>query len=910
MRCRTLLFVVAVALASCGGAEGPPVTAPRRPVASAEKVPDPPETRQDGRLPSTAHPTHYELSLDVDPRAARFRGTATISVAVDERTFHLVLHGRDLTVVQASAKAGDREMVAAVSPRVAHGGQTPEELVLTFPAALEAGRTIDLHLTYEAPFAEDLAGLYRIKEGDAWYAYTQFEPNDARRMFPCFDEPGYKVPFDVSVTTPKGMIAVANSPETSRKVDGSHTTFRFAVTKPLPSYLVAIGVGDFDVREGPKEPVPIRLIAPKGKAELGQTAILTASELTNHLKEYFGVPYPYAKLDLVAVPAFAAGAMENAGLLTFREELLLLDPRRASTRAKRSLAAVLAHELAHQWFGNLVTAEWWNDLWLNEAMATWMEARIVDTWQPQFGARLEAVSTAHHIMDLDALVTARAVRQPVTSTSEAMEAFDGITYEKGAALLAMIERWIGRDAFQAGVRDYLTSKAFQSAKAETLLSALDKASRKDVAAMAATYLDKPGVPLVTAHLSCEQGSRWNVELQQEPWRPIGSSAPDTQQSWTTPVCVRVEGRKEPYCALMAAGAPSLVAGTGKCPAWIYPNDDSIGYYRFATTAAEMTAAVRADGLDGTSRLGLLSNMWAMVRAGGLEPDQALKLLPLFDKDNHRLVVQEMVSILSQMSDALVEDETRAAFRGFVAERLGRHKKALGWTSAEPAAASASKGSAKEDSDDRALLRRTVLFAMADLAEDPATLKEAEPIAQSWLKDAASVDGDAATIAVEIASRRAGVERLDALRAAAKRASEPQDRITAIRGMFGFDDKAVLERALDLFLTDEIRVSEARYALGTAGGRRAGRRVLVPWIKAHWPELRNKLAGPLAGHLVFAAGLVCTRAEKDEMEAFFTPKVASIEGAARPLAESLETASLCAELRARGAHTVTRALRKK
>jgi alanyl aminopeptidase len=298
------------------------------------------------------------------------------------------MHARDVSVKSAVAVVGGRAVRATPSTRVAHDGLVPEELVLTFAEPLPAGPA-RIDIAFDAPFSDALAGLYRVKEGDRWYAFTQFEATDARRAFPCFDEPGFKTAYDVSITAPKGMIAIANAPDTAHKDAGAMTTFTFATTRPLPSYLVAFAVGDFDVREGAKSPVPIRLVATKGRAALGQLALDATQGLVTKLGEYFDVRYPYEKLDIVAVPDFWAGAMENPGLITFKNDLLLLDPATATTPIKRSMAAVIAHELAHQWFGDLVTMQWWDDLWLNEGFATWAEAKIVDKWRPSFGSVLE-----------------------------------------------------------------------------------------------------------------------------------------------------------------------------------------------------------------------------------------------------------------------------------------------------------------------------------------------------------------------------------------------------------------------------------------------------------------------------------------------------------------------------------------
>jgi cytosol alanyl aminopeptidase len=901
------VFVCALVLpllGACGAEPAVGPTTPPTPAAAVETPDAPPPPREDGRLPTAVRPVRYDLELDVDPRKERFHGVVTIGLEVQERTFHVVLHGKDLAIARATATAAGATLTATPTARPASGGVAPEEIELSFARSLPPGAAT-LTIEYDAPFGSDLTGLYRVKSEGAWYAYTDFEPTDARKMLPCFDEPAYKAPFDVKVAVPKGMIAVANAKEASRAPTDGGALFRFETTRPLPTYLLALAVGDFDVREGATSPVPIRVIAPKGKGDQAQLALDAGAGITQILEGYLKVKFPFPKLDLVAVPEFASGAMENAGLITFREELLLFDTRRASTRARRGLATLMAHEVAHQWFGDLVTAEWWNDLWLNEAMATWLTSRTVNAWQPQLGTRYDLVTGGLSVMDQDGLASARAVRQPVRTAAEAREAFDGITYTKGAAVLGMLEDWVGEGPFQAALHDYLEAFAYKNATASSLLAALDRTSHKNVTEVAQTFLDRAGVPLVTAHLECDPG-RWRVELQQEAWRPLGSTAEDTQQTWSHPICVRAEGRKEPVCTVLAGGAPSLIAGTGKCPAWVLPNPSATGYFRVTEPGPDLAALARAvPSQDAADRLAFVSNAWAAVRAGAVGPDQLLKLLPAFDKENERIVVEAVVGALAGMNDTVVEDDARAAFRAYAAARLGRHKTSLGFMPSGKDAA----GAAKED-EQRTLLRRTVLFAMADVAGDAATVREADGFAQAWLRDPTSVDADVAAVAVELASRTATDERLAALREAAKKAKSPQDRVIALRAMAGFDEPSILERALDVFFTDEIRPAEGRYLIGTAAGRRATRPVLARWVESRWDKLRAKLPGQLSVGLVFAAGLSCTRAERDAAAAFFGPRAVGIEGAARPLATALESASLCAELRARGSSATSKALRGK
>jgi alanyl aminopeptidase len=522
-----------------------------------------PAPRDDGRLPPTATPLRYSLALEIDPGKPRFSGRVRILVSIEHATQFIVLHGRDLHLTSIAAHLQGRAIAGLATPRVAHGGSAPEELVLTFAEKLPAGQAT-IEIAYDAPFSSTLGGLYRVNDADRWYAFTQFQATDARRAFPCFDEPGFKTAFDISITAPKGLIAIANAPETIHKDVGASTTFGFATTRPLPTYLVALAVGDFDVRPAPASPIPLRLVATKGKAQLGGPALEATQALTALLADYFGIRYPYEKLDIVAVPDFAAGAMENAGLITFQEELLLIDPKTITTRTRRDQALVIAHELAHQWFGNLVTMQWWDDLWLNEGFATWMEAKIVDKWRPTFGARLERLVGAQDVMDTDALKSARAVRQPVNSTDEAMEAFDGITYQKGAAVLGMIESWIGEDVFQKGVRDYLRANAWKNAKAEDLLRALDLASNKDVSKVASSFLDKPGVPAVSVTASCDK-KEVQLAIKQTPWHPLGGAAA-ANASWTIPTCMRAEGTKGDVCAIVGPETATKELPGAKCPA--------------------------------------------------------------------------------------------------------------------------------------------------------------------------------------------------------------------------------------------------------------------------------------------------------------------------------------------------------
>jgi aminopeptidase N len=867
-------------------------------------APPPPAPRDDGRLPPTAKPLHYGLALRIDPAKEGFSGVATIDVDVPAETSYLVLNARDLRVTRAVVHAGGRDFPAAADMRLGHGGVVPEELVLGFAQPVPAGSAV-VEIAYDAPFAKDLAGLYRVQEEGRWYAYTQFEATDARRAFPCFDEPGFKTPYDVTITAPVGTIALTNSPETSHAdVPGAMVEHHFEKTPPLPSYLVAFAVGDFDIVEGQKEPFPIRVVTTKGRSGMTAMALDEAAAFIAKLAEYFDIPYPYRKLDLVAVPDFGPGAMENAGLVTFRDVLVLVDPRTATTATRRLQALVIAHELAHQWFGDLVTMKWWDDIWLNEGFATWAEAKVVDAWKPAFGATAEAIAGMQAIMDTDALKTSRAVRQPVGSTSDAME-IDLIVYDKAAGILRMIESFLGPDIFRRGVQHYLGENAWKNASATDLFAAIDYVSAEHVAPLADAFLEHSGVPDVLVSWKCK-GDGARVELRESEWRPLGGEGGDRPRTWKLPICWSSDGQKAKTCFTL--GAEPIARDVNRCPTWLYPNADGAGYYRYVLEAPQFAQLVRsARALKPVERMGLVSNAWAAVRQGAIAPGVFLDALPEFDRDSDPYVVEQIAGALRDLGGALVDDAARPAFRRYVAARMAARKARLGWE----ASAARPAGAASANEDDRALERKVVLRTLGEVARDKATLADAEKYTQRWLADPSGVPGDVAAVAVPAASLLAGEGRLEELRKAAKNAQTPEQRLIAVRAMGMFEDGDVLRKALDLALTDELRLSELRYLFGAVQSRPEAAPVLYAWEKEKWPKLAERLPGSFGrGMLVDVAANLCTEPAREDARAFFTQATHGIEGIQRDLDQSLERAGLCIALRTRFAGEVTGYFKKR
>ncbi len=910
MTVRTVKRIVFAALALIAVACSPAAAPPSTTASSHAKIALPPQPsdqepapRADGRLPETVTPTHYDLQLDVDPAQNGFRGITTIAVHATAPTSYVVLNGRDLKPVRVAVEIGKSEMAGTWAARRSHGATADDQLVLHFPQQIPAGDAT-IQIAYEAPYGADLAGLYKVVDGGKPYAFTQFEATDARRAFPCFDEPGFKVPFDVHVRTPKGMIAVANGPEVKREDANDKTTFTFATTQPLPTYLVAVAVGDFDVREGRKTPFPMRLITTKGKSTQGTLALDVAQALVDRLQTYFGIPYPYPKLDIVAVPDFAAGAMENAGLVTFREELLLLPPDNGGARARHTQAAVIAHEFAHQWFGDLVTMQWWDDIWLNEAFASWMEAKTLDGYQPSYNATLDMVRDGLGAMRTDALSSARAVRQPVATAAEADEAFDDLTYDKGAAVIGMIEDYVGAETFRNGVRAYLRRHQWKNARAKDLFAAIDEAhgGGDDVARIASSFLDQTGFPSISVDTKCD-GKSYSAHLSQTMWQPLGAPlSASRQKTWVVPLSIWSDA-DEPGVVHHVL-LPNVVGSTDnfpvkKCPRFVTPNAHQAGYFRFAVPEKELVPLMHAK-LDSAARMGLVANAWANVQSATLQPPTFLDALKAVDGEKNRFVVSEEADVLMQVHDAVIDAASEKKFEAFVEARLGPTAQRLGWQRKDL------KKPPTQPEEEEAFLRRDVLYTVGSLAGG-ATLAQAEKIAEQWLKDPSSVDPDTGPLALELASRRAKADRFDALRNAALHADNPQVRVAAVRAMGGFGDPALLQKALDWAMSDEVKEQDVRYVFRAALANKDARPVVLAWTKAHWPQAVKKAPG--FGRVVYVSvvGNICDEATLADAKTFFDAHISEIEGGARAYSEDLERARNCITLRQSASPAFDRAL---
>ena len=835
---------------------------------------------------------HYALALTVVPTHERFTGDVRIAVELTDARRTLWLHGLDLQVTEASIELADATRVPARWKQV-----TPEGVVALTPERPVGPGRATIHVVWDAAFDRNLRGAFRVDAAGKAYVFTQFEPILARRAFPSFDEPASKTPFELTLVVPPDAVAIANTPETTREpaADGL-VRIRFAPTPPLPTYLVAFAVGPLDVVRGPafppsgarSRPIPFRGVAAHGNGARLAYALAKAGAIFRELETYFGIAYPFDKLDFLALPDFAGGGMENAGAITFRESLLLLDGARAGEDQRRRYADIVAHEIAHQWFGDLVTMPWWDDLWLNEAFATWMATRIVERVHPEYQAGLGLLERVHGAMNQDGLANARRIRQPIDTVHDIVNAFDGITYSKGAGVLAMFERWIGPDAFRRGLTRYLEAHRFGNATTADLLKALSEAAEKDVTTPFDSFLDQPGVPLVETELLCD-GGKPRLMLRQSRALPVGSTA-DRKATWQVPVCARYAGDSTPReaCTLLTAATGTLPLAGGDCPGWVIPNAGGAGYYRWTLPAAEL-ARLRANGwssLAPAERLSVTDSVDAAFDAATLPAADVLAALPLLAADPSRAVAVAPMGLVQFVREQVVEPQARPAVeawaRSLYAPRLAR----IGWAPRDD-----------EPGETRLLRARMVAF-LARQGRDPVVRRTAAARGRGLLGGRTGLRLDAIApelidVVLPVSVQEGDAAFFDMVVARLRTTDDDLTRLRLLSALGAATDSALAARARDLAIGPDVRVGETMRVLWTQAGQPETRAATWDWLRARFDALVPHLTDRSAGETPLLASGFCDGARADEVEAFFRPRIQALRGGPRNLAGAVEAIKLCA-----------------
>ncbi len=840
------------------------------------------------RLPRSVVPASYDLHLHPDIDAASFSGTVRIDVEVRETTTEIVCNAADLVVDEAwLERDGNRTTLDARLDEEA------ERLVLVPDHPVDPG-TATLHVVFRGELNDKLRGFYRSTYHDddgveRHLATTQFEATDARRAFPCWDEPDAKATFTIALTIDESLTAISNSAQVARTDLGDGTVeVRFAPTMVMSTYLVAFVIGDLeatapvDVRG-----TPLRVVHVPGKGELAAFALEVGAFALEFFEDWYGIAYPGDELDLVAIPDFAFGAMENLGCVTFREVLLLVDPERATQGELQNVVDVISHELAHMWFGDLVTMRWWEGIWLNEAFATFMEVLATDAFRPAWERWVAFGLSRSAAFDVDALDATRPIEFEVRSPAEAEGMFDLLTYEKGCSVVRMLQQYLGEDAFRDGIQRYLRTHQHDNTETADLWDALEASSGEPVRRVADTWILQGGYPLLRAERAGD-----GVRVRQQRFRYTGG---DDGRRWGVPVLWRasVAGEQREGRLLLEDDAADLPIGGA--PDWVVLNAGGHGFVR-STYDPDLRRGVldaaTSGELSAIERFALVDDSWATVVAGETAAIEHLELVEALARSERDLSVwQRTIATLGAL-DGLVDGAARAALAERVVALL------------EPVADSLGADARPDDDARSRQLRGAVLGALALLGRAPVAIERARAI-DAAVAAGGDEDPALAAAALGVVGALADAEMHEQLRARGRDATTPQDELRLLHALVAVEDPALLEAFLPRCLTDEVRTQNAPYVLRQAMHSREGGTAAWSFVRSRWDEIGERFPSNSIARMLEGVRSLDDAEVADDVAAFIAAH--PVPQGAQIVAQHLERQRVNVALRAREAARVADAL---
>jgi len=880
---QSVIILFGLALTACGAIKPLEPEAPPAPPELSSYAPE-------GKLPGDSRPLSYKLSMTVDPTKETFAGRNIIRVALDNETSGIWLHGDDLRVSEISVRPAGSDTDGAPA--------TWEEVLPSGVARIGFDKNygpgeVELDIRYEADFDANLAGLFKVEEQGEAYALAKSESIQARRYLPGYDEPAYKAPFDITLTVPMGMTAVSNAPVAGVEVVGTgYQAVTFETTRPLPTYLLSLAVGPFDIVEMPdlapnwirEKPVPLRGLARKGRGdELKQVLDATGPMLAT-FEEQFGQPYPYKKLDIIAAPQWPSGATELAGAITYRESRILLDDE-SGPSAVRAMLEIHAHELAHMWFGNLVTPPWWDDLWLKEAFATWSEPVVLNEMYPQDGYLLDARVSAFRAMRLDSLASTRAVREDIDKNDNIRNAYDSITYQKGMAVIAMMDFRTTGDLFRKSLGEYVVRFEDGVAAAPDFYGVIGELMEDDtVTAAFESFIEQKGVPLIEVSGEMTEAG-YQLTSRQSRYAPLGSPI-ETNVVWTIPYCHNNDTDPMGECSVLDTPVQtSLLEGTDSAPAWIMPNTFGMGYYRF-NMPEEMWLALAADfdRLPEGEQLAAIDSAVAMFEAGKLG---AAPLLAIFDaavQAEDRRVVSAPLAPLSRYG-GLLDGDAKATFAAYGSQLYAAKLEALSDLSTA----------------DAEILGDAITGFLVFDAEDAALRKNIDARARAFIglggeRDTKALTSDQYIDAFRVMIQDGGEEAFYALADAVEAIDDPRFEQAATRAL-GAAREPMLAAANHSAALEGVYGARETYTLIQAQMRDpATREATWDWLRANFPAFVSKIPRQWPRRTPGLAASFCDTARIPEVEALFAQHSGLTPGYEKSLAQTTERIKLCAALK--------------
>ena len=827
-------------------------------------------------LPADVRPVEYRLTLEPDLSAFTFKGTETVAIEVLSPTSRLVLNCIEIVVQSCRVTRDDGIDLAASDIEY---DASEETVTFTFGSELEPGPA-DLHLEFTGELNDKLRGFYRsqykgVDSEERYLATTQLEATDARRAFPCWDEPGLKAVFDVTLVVPSDLTAISNMPVASEtEVRPGVKVVRYEKTPIVSTYLLAFIVGDLDWIEHTDAGGTLhRVWTTRGKVEQGRFALETSVRLLEYLNDYFGIPYPLPKLDHIAIPDFAAGAMENWGAVTYRETALLVDPDNSSAGTRERVASVVAHEMAHMWFGDLVTMAWWNDLWLNESFASWMGNKAVDHLYPEWDMWTQFVTDdTNRGLSLDGLKSSHPVEQEVSSAAEIGQLFDEISYSKGGAILRMLEQYLGDEPFRAGLNRYLTRHEYGNARTTDLWEALGEASGKPVSEMMHTWVNQTGHPVLDVEVSRTEGSI-DVALSQKRflYEHVVEPVVDDGTLWHAPVGVRTASDAQARTTLMTEPSGSVTvepASYGSADEWIKVNPLQTGFFRVKYPPEELArlrGPIESGVLPAADRLGIQNDAYALMRSGHIPATEFLSTAEAYRGESDASVCEDLALNLGGLDSLLWDEPFYGEFEIFALGIFLPIAERIGWD-------------ARPHEGHRDVLLRSTVLAQAGGYGDRATLDEASARFAAYAADPSSTPADIRGVVFNLAARTGDASTYDTMWRLQEEAAMEEETVRLLLALGRFARRDLLERTLERSLSPGVRSHNTVSVVMSVAGNRLGRDLAWEFVKDNWAEFDRRYGDGefILGRLVSITSRFTTPEREEDVESFFrdhpTPSV--------------------------------------
>ncbi len=856
-------------------------------------------------LPTALTPTHYDLHLTPDLTTFAYDGVMTVKLTVHEPADAVTFHARDLKISSGIVQDSEGlERTNPGGPDVLYGDESQETATVALSKPLTAddvGTVVELTLKFTGELNDKLAGFYRSAypapenpEETRYLAVTQFEPTDARRCFPCWDEPSLKATFGMTLTVPDDRVALSNMPETSIMKKGTKKTITFETTPVMSTYLLAFCVGEFDSIEATTaEGTTVRCWTPVGKSEQGQFALDTAVGSLEFFGEYFDSPYPLPKMDMVAVPDFSAGAMENWGLVVYRASLMLFEEDKTPVNAKQRIGYVVGHELAHQWFGNLVTMEWWSQLWLNEGFATWVGWRAMDHLYPEWKVWSQFLVNEQSMgLGLDALRSSHPVEVPIAAAAQVTEIFDAISYSKGSCVIRMLEAHLGEEAFRKGMRLYVKRHAYANAGTADLWQALSEDSGENVSDLMSCWTNQTGYPILTVSSDKADGGDDSsvVTVSQRRYLASGPDSLTDEEnavSWKVPLradasFVNVPGILEDDMSVFEITAEELTKAGGA----LKLNGGQSGFYRVVYDAESRKLLKSAiPSMTEVDRVGIVSDAFACGASGYASTVDALELLDAYRTDTSYVVWSDVASGVGGVSSAFFEqpDEVTTALQKFSAELFAPIVDKLGWE--------ACAEEKKAPDAYQVQLLRQLAVSRALSYEDPAAVAEARTRFDKYVAgDLTAVPADLKGAVFASVLRQGGMAEFEQLKVLYKAADSALEESLVLGAMGASKEKEIIIAALGFNMTDAVRKQDGAAIVGSSASSKNGKRVVWDWVRENWDAVEAKFGGGgVSSGLTRIIGASCaglgSEADAKSIEEFYLPK--KIEGAERTVSQAAE-----------------------